>query len=238
MNRDLVNILGYEVDSFDSAQALEYAVKTGGLVVTLNPEMISQARKNPEFSKIISSSNLTIPDGIGIELGLRILGRRVKRIAGIEFAHKLIEYCAKNSKPVALVGAKPEIIEEAVAKIKAEFPLINIVYWHDGYFAEEEKIIQDLSSTNPDLVLAALGSPKQEMFLNGLKNNLPNAILIGVGGSFDVWSGRVKRAPKIWQQLGLEWLYRTIKEPQRFKRIFPTLPMFIIEVLKERLLTK
>jgi N-acetylglucosaminyldiphosphoundecaprenol N-acetyl-beta-D-mannosaminyltransferase len=96
-------------------------------------------------------------------------------------------------------------------------------------------VISELVSTVPDLVLVALGSPKQEYFIDRLKNNLPNSVMIGLGGSFDVWSGYVNRAPKIYQKLGLEWLYRTLKEPSRFKRIFPTLPLFILEVMKERL---
>ena len=88
------------------------------------------------------------------------------------------------------------------------------------------------------MVLAALGSPKQEFFISELKKNLPNAIMVGLGGSFDVWSGVVERAPEIYQKLGLEWLYRTVKEPKRFKRIFPTLPLFVLKVLREKFIPK
>ena len=111
---------------------------------------------------------------------------------------------------------------------------LNVVYSHDGYFDNDEDIIESVISANPDLILVALGSPKQEFFIHNLKEKLPNSTLIGLGGSFDVWAGVVERAPKIYQKLGLEWLYRTLKEPKRFKRIFPTLPLFVLKVLKER----
>ena len=96
----------------------------------------------------------------------------------------------------------------------------------------------ELKQSNPRLVLCALGSPKQELFIQEAKKILPNALFIGVGGSFDVWSGTVERAPEIWQKLGLEWLYRTVKEPQRFKRIFPTLPLFMLRILRDRYIPK
>ena len=117
-----------------------------------------------------------------------------------------------------------------------EIENINIVYYHDGYFKDDSEIIDHLVNAQPAVVLTALGSPKQEEFNYKLKKLLPNTLFIGVGGSFDVWAGIVKRAPEIYQKLGLEWLYRTVKEPKRFKRIFPTLPLFIIKVLKEKII--
>jgi N-acetylglucosaminyldiphosphoundecaprenol N-acetyl-beta-D-mannosaminyltransferase len=135
-----------------------------------------------------------------------------------------------------MVGAKPEVVKNAVANLKSEIPELNIVYNHDGYFKEDDEIIDKLVETSPDLVLVALGSPKQEFFINKLKQKLPKATMIGLGGSFDVWAGAVERAPEIYQKLGIEWLYRTIKEPKRFKRIFPTLPLFLLKVFRERFL--
>lgn len=235
MDRDRVKILGYCVDKFTMGEAVDYAMSNGGLVVTLNPEMIENAKTSPDFSKILTDASLIIPDGIGIEMGLKLLGHRVKRIAGIEFAHSMIEECAKTGKTIALVGAKPEVISLAAQNLQNEFKDLQIVYTHDGYYNDDFKIIDELSEKQPYLVLAALGSPKQEIFLNKLKEKLTGSVLIGVGGSFDVWAGFVKRAPKIYQKLGLEWLYRTVKEPARLKRIFPTLPVFVLRVLKERL---
>ena len=229
-------ILGYGVDELTFEQALDYAKLHNGQVVTINPEMILNANKTPDFAKIIQNAELVIPDGIGVEIGLKILGHKVKRIAGIEFGKALIEQFYKEKKSIAFVGAKPEVLEIEINNIKKEYPDINIAYTQDGYFKNEEQILNEITSIHPDLVLVALGSPKQEFFISKLKQTLPNSLMIGLGGSFDVWAGVVKRAPQIYQKLGLEWLYRTIKEPKRFKRIFPTLPLFILKVLKERVI--
>jgi N-acetylglucosaminyldiphosphoundecaprenol N-acetyl-beta-D-mannosaminyltransferase len=197
--------------------------------------MIETARKNPDFSALLGDAELVVPDGIGVEIGLKILGHKIKRIPGIELGKALIIKFSKENRSIAMVGAKPEVIDLAIKNLKNEVENLNVVYSHDGYFSDDELILSDLVNANPDLVLVALGSPKQEFFINSLKKRLPNATMIGLGGSFDVWAGVVTRAPKIYQKLGLEWLYRTIKEPQRFKRIFPTLPLFVMRVLKERL---
>lgn len=230
MERNLVKLQGFNIDTFTFDEALQYAEK--GQVVTINPEMILSAKSNPDFAEIINSAELVIPDGIGVQLGLKILGHNVRRIAGIEFGRKLIDKFA--SQPTAFVGAKPEIIQKAVENLKKEVPNLNAVYVQDGYFEDDDRVLDELTAANPKLVLVALGSPKQEIFISKAKNLLPNALFIGLGGSFDVWSGVVERAPEIWQKLGLEWLYRTVKEPKRFKRIFPTLPLFVLKVFKEK----
>lgn len=238
MDRDLVKILGYGVDTFTMDEAVEYAITHSGQIVTINPEMITTAKYNDNFAKLISSAELVVPDGIGVEIGLKILGYNVKRIPGIELGKALIIKFSKEGKSIAMIGAKPEVLESAADNLKNEIPEIRIVYKCDGYFDDEHKVIEEIVASSPDLVLVALGSPKQEFFIKSLKNLLPNATMIGLGGSFDVWAGVVTRAPKIYQNLGLEWLYRTIKEPKRLKRIFPTLPLFVMRVCKERFFNK
>lgn len=238
MDRDLVKILGFNVDSFTFEQALEYAYSNHGQIVTINPEMISAALKNKEIADVISSAELVVPDGIGVEMGLKLLGHDVKRIPGVELGKALIVKFSKEGKSVAMIGAKPEVIAAAVTNLKTEVENLNIVYHHDGYFQNDEVILNEVTMANPDLVLVALGFPKQEFFINSLKKKLPNSTMIGLGGSFDVWAGAVERAPEIYQKLGLEWLYRTVKEPKRFKRIFPVLPLFVLKVIKERLFCK
>jgi len=238
MDRDLVKILGFNVDTFTFDEVIEYAFSHHGQIVTINPEMISAAHSNQEFAKIIDNADLIVPDGIGVELGLKILGHNVRRIAGIELGKALIIKFSKAGKKVAMVGAKPNVVDKAIENLKKEIPELNVVYSHDGYFKNDEEILNDIAKAEPDLVLVALGSPKQEFFIHSLKEKLPNATMIGLGGSFDVWAGVVERAPEIYQKLGLEWLYRTVKEPQRFKRIFPTLPLFVLKVFKERLSLK
>lgn len=223
-------LLGFCIDTYTFDEAVEYAKTISGQVVTINPEMMS----NPDMIEIVNSSELVIPDGIGVQIGLKIIGHNVRRIPGVQFAYRMLEECAKSGQSVALVGAKPEIITLACEKLKEQIPNLNIIYAQDGYFKDDERILNELKEKSPRLILCALGSPKQEFFIRNAKKIMPDSLFIGVGGSFDVWSGCVQRAPEIWQKLGLEWLYRTIKEPKRFKRIFPALPLFVLKVLKER----
>lgn len=234
MERELVKLQNLPIDTFTIDEALKYAQK--GQVITINPEMIFYASKHPEFANIIKEAELVIPDGIGVQIGLKILGHDVRRIAGIEFGRKILEKSSAENKTCALIGAKPEVIEKAVENLQKEIKNINIVYSHDGYFKDDSEILNELTASCPDVVLTALGAPKQEEFNYKAKKLLPNTLFIGVGGSFDVWAGIVRRAPEIYQKLGLEWLYRTVKEPKRFKRIFPTLPLFVLKVLKERII--
>lgn len=239
MERKKVKLLGFDIDTFDQESAINYTKslienKKGGQVITINPEMIEYGLKNPDFAEILNNADLVIPDGVGVKIGLKIKGFNVQRIAGIEFSHKLIEECAKKNFSIALIGAKPEIIKKATENLKAEFANLNIIYTQDGYYKNVEDVYWELGEKKPQLLLVALGSPKQEIFIKNYRINHPETVMIGVGGSFDVWSGEVQRAPVIYQKLGLEWLYRTIKEPQRFKRIFPTLPRFLFRVLLSR----
>ncbi len=235
MERRTERLQDLEIDTFSLEEALEYAYKTRGQVVTLNPEMVMNSRDNASLKNIIQSADLVIPDGVGIEIGLKILGKKARRIAGIEFAYACIAMFNELKLPIALVGASQEVNELAVAELKKKFAGLNVAYSHNGFFKDETLIFEDLKKSDAELVLVALGSPKQEEFIYKLKKDMPNTLFIGVGGSFDVWSNKVERAPEFYQKAGLEWLYRTVKEPARFRRIFPTLPLFVLRVLKERI---
>lgn len=237
MERNTIKLLGFSIDTFDFESAVNYAkalmeFKKGGQVITINPEMIEYGLKNNQFADILNNADLVIPDGVGVQLALKIKGHNIQRIAGIEFSYRLIKECAKSNFPVAFIGAKPGIAAKAAENISSEIKNLNISYIQDGYFKDDNKILRELEEKQPRLVLVALGSPRQEEFIIEARKIIPRALMIGVGGSFDVWSGDVQRAPKIYQQLGIEWLYRTVKEPWRFKRIFPTLPRFLLRVLK------
>lgn len=239
MERKTVKLLGFDIDTFDFESAVNYAkllieFKKGGQIVTINPEMIEFGLQNPEFAQIIKEADLIIPDGVGVELGLRIKGTPTERIAGIEFSHRVIEECAKNKFSIGLVGAKPYILAKTVENLQNEFEQLNIAYAQDGYFEDRGKILRELKEKAPQFILVALGSPKQEEFIKDARELLPRSVMIGVGGSFDVWSGEVQRAPLIYQKLGIEWLYRTVKEPHRLKRIFPTLPRFLFRVILDK----
>ena len=233
-------VLGYGIDlvSFnDALLRVDKSIKnkSGMQIITINPEMISQGHSIPEMNEILNSAELVIPDGIGIKIALKLKGIEQERIAGVEFAKKIVELCEKNGYKIALLGAKEEILNKTAENLKKEFPMLQIVYARNGYFSKDEElqIKEDIKNAAPDVVFTALGAPKQEIFNKEMKQLLPESVFIGIGGSFDVWSGVVQRAPEIWQKTGMEWLYRTIKEPQRFKRIFPTLPLFLIKVIME-----
>lgn len=235
-------IQGINVDILSNDEALEAAKGAWGnksvQIVTLNPEMVINAHKNEEFKEVLNAAELVIADGIGISIALRFKNIKAQRLTGINFAYSLLKEAEKEGKTVALVGAREEILNCAISKIMEKMPKLKIIFSQNGYFEDENEIVKKLEEIKPNLILTALGSPRQEFFNNKLKNVIPNSILIGVGGSFDVWAGMVKRAPVIWQKMGLEWLYRTIKQPERFKRIFPVLPIFlfrsIIESVKDR----
>ena len=243
MQNKRFKLLGYDIDILNFSEALDYTnvlidSSKSSHIVTLNPEIIEYANAHPDFAKILREAELVLPDGIGIKIGLKLNGINTERIAGIAFARALIEMAAKNNIPIALIGAKSDVITKVQDKLKEELPDLNIVYVHDGYFKENSDIFDEIKKNEPKLLFAAMGAPKQEEFIYGLKSVLPSTVMIGIGGSFDVWAGEVKRAPEIWQRFGLEWLYRTIKQPERFKRIFPTLPIFVYNVIKEKLTKK
>jgi N-acetylglucosaminyldiphosphoundecaprenol N-acetyl-beta-D-mannosaminyltransferase len=231
-------VLGYPVDLLIKNEALSFVdkymkAKTGLHVVTINPEIILAAEKNPELNSIIKKAELIIPDSTGMELALKRLGFNIKKLAGIEFSDSLLELCAKNHYKVAFLGASQEVIELLQKELKTKYPDINIVYARNGYFSETDfqEITNNLKEQEPDLLLVALGAPKQEYFINKAGETLPHTVMIGVGGSFDVWAKKVKRAPVFFRILGLEWLYRLIKQPSRFGRMFPALPLFIIRTV-------
>ena len=228
--------MGIEIDDCSFEESIDAAFDLISLdkvsqVVTINPEMFDRQKTDKDFKKIIDDAELVIPDGVGIKLALMLHGHKVNRIPGIDFARKLLERCAKTSNPVAIIGSKEEVVNKAVENLKKEVEGINIVYYHNGFFDDENLIYNELKNANPKLVLVALGSPKQEYFIYKAKQILNPCLMVGIGGSLDVWSGVVQRAPVIYQKLGLEWLYRTIKQPERIKRIFPALPLFLLETL-------
>ena len=231
-----VELLGLNIDNYTLEEALNVAKKLidgqkVSQVVTINPEMFQTAEKDNNFANIIKEAEMVIPDGVGVKIALKLIGKKADRIPGIDFAKRLLKEAASSGIPVAIVGSKEEVITKAVTNLQKEISGLNIVYYHNGYFNNDEEIYNELKAKSPKLILVALGSPKQEQFIYNAKKLLNPALMIGVGGSLDVWSGYVKRAPKIFQVLGLEWLYRTISQPSRFKRIFPTLPLFLIKVL-------
>ena len=236
MSREL---LGFNIDTYTFDEAINVAKglidgEKVSQVITINPEMFEFANKDSEFANIIKEAEMVIPDGVGVKIALKLNGINVERIPGIDFAKKLLIEAASNNIPVAIIGAKEEIISKAVINLQNEINGLNIVYHHNGYFKQDDEIYQELNSRHPKLILIAMGAPRQEKFIYNAKKVLNPCLMVGIGGSLDVWSGSVKRAPLIYQKLGLEWLYRTLSQPSRIKRIFPTLPLFLIKAFNNR----
>ena len=241
MERKQAKVLDYNVDLFSFEDALKYTkylleAEYNAHVVTINPEMIEFALKNEDFSSILNKAELVIPDGMGIKIAMGINGYNQQRIPGVEYAKEVLKICEQSNIPVAMIGSTKQVIEKAVENLKNEMPNLNITYFRDGFFQQEEEaqIIQDIKNSGARFILVALGSPKQEFFIDNARNIIKNAVMVGVGGSFDVWSGITKRAPIIFRKLGLEWLYRVLNDPKRISRIFPTLPIFIYRVIIKR----
>lgn len=236
MDNKIKKILGCRVDlkSFDEAFSAfqKFVVEEKSCqIITINPEMITNAQSDEEFKNIINESDMNIPDGVGVTLALKLLGISQERIPGIDFSARVLEYCAKNGLKVALIGAKKEIIEKACDNLKEKYQGLDVVFCHDGYFSDDTDILAELEKTEPRVLLLGVGSPRQEKLIYNYKKILKSTIMIGVGGSFDVYSGVTKRAPIFFQKTSLEWFYRLVTQPSRFSRIFPALPLFFVRVI-------
>ena len=203
-------------------------------VVTPNPELVDRARREETFREALNGADLVLPDGIGVVYAARLLGRPLKgRCPGIDFAGKLMMRMARKGQRLYLLGAKPGVAEAAAARLEARCPGLTICGVHDGYFREDGPVVEDIRKSGADVVFVCLGFPKQEYWM---KKNGPATgarLLAGLGGSLDVFAGVVERAPESWQRLGLEWLYRLTREPQRIGRM-ARLPLFLAAALGER----
>lgn len=206
-------------------------------LVTANTEIMMHARKHPDYQVDLGSADLVIPDGIGVVIGSKILGHPLEeRLAGYDLMIRLFQLCEQQQYSVYLLGAREPVIEETVSRVRKKFPSLTIAGYHHGYFdLNDESIMDEIRSAEPDVILAGLGVPRQEQWIARNRKSLGKGLFIGVGGSFDVLAGKVKRAPMFWQKLNLEWLYRLIQRPSRWKRM-TVLPLFIMNVIKVRIL--
>ena len=202
-------------------------------VVTANAEIAMYAKEHISYFNIINKADYIVPDGIGVVKGAKILKKEIKeRVPGIELMTDLLKIANKFNQNVYFYGAKDEVIEKM---IKCDYPNINIVGYSNGYINDEnDKITNEIINLRPDYVFVAKGAPLQDEWINKVIQKTDKGLFMGVGGSFDVLSGEVKRAPEIWQRLNLEWLYRIAGNPKRWKRSM-ALPKFIIEIFKERI---
>lgn len=200
----------------------------GAHVVTLNAEMCMQAQENAQLRDFIREADLVTPDGSGIELYFRLLGKQsVQRYPGIELAADLLESLGPDVK-VAFYGGKPEVVMAAADYWRARSPQLNLVTVQHGYAAGValDDFINQLAQVQPDLIFVGLGVPRQEFWIAEHRHLCPDAVWVGVGGSYDIWSGHKTRAPQWMQNVHLEWLYRLYQEPWRWRRML-ALPHFV-----------
>jgi N-acetylglucosaminyldiphosphoundecaprenol N-acetyl-beta-D-mannosaminyltransferase len=237
-----IDILGVEFDAVDPDEAVQRItgfVSAPGphVVVTANVEMVMLARHMPDVRRILGNASLVVADGVGVVWGSRQLGRPLPaRVPGIDLADRLCREAARRGWRLYLLGGSPGVADAAAGQLRARFPGIVIAGTASGYFtpADEPRVIDAVRGAAPALLFAGLGFPRQERWLARHLDALAVPVAIGVGGTFDVWAGRSRRAPRIWQTLGLEWFYRLIREPRRLGRQL-AIPHFMAIVYASRL---
>lgn len=227
-------VLGIPIDVCRdvSAAAIGLHSDGGGQIVTLNAEMTMSALADASLGEAIAAAELVIPDGAGVVWALSRQGVRVRRSPGIELAHGLLRYAEGHGWKVALIGAAPEVMERLQQRLAMEMPGLRLVFSAHGYQAPEAwpALEATLKAEAPDLVLLALGVPRQETWALRVRQGQPG-LWMGVGGSFDVWAGVKQRAPQWMSRLQVEWLYRLVQEPSRWRRML-SLPAFAWAVLR------
>lgn len=236
-----VEILGVQVDAVTMAEAVArvenlIAEKKSSMVATANAEMILNATHDAELKKILNAAELVVPDGAGTVWAARHLGKQMpERVAGFDLVQELMKISPARGTKFFLFGAAPGIADKAKLKAEALYPGIKIVGTRNGYFKAEDEpeIISQIKNSRADILLAALGVPKQEKWLFKYKDELKVPVSIGVGGTFDVMAGVVRRAPLWMQKARLEWLFRAMLQPSRAGRLL-ALPKFVWKVHKQK----
>ena len=241
-----IKICGVNIDNVNMAETVEILKKylkgdRAKRIYTPNTEIAMMAKDDQDLKDILNKGDLIIPDGIGLIYGSKIRKKPLKeRVTGFDVSVELLKIANENSYRLYLLGGKEGVAKEAAENIKKDYPNIEIAGYHNGYFKgshmdiedsqEEKDIIEAIRSNKTDILFVGLGFPKQEMWINDHIEKLNIKIAIGNGGTMDILSGNMQRAPEIYQKLGLEWFYRLIKEPSRIKRQI-LLPKFILYVL-------
>ena len=208
--------------------------KSSTIIFTPNTQILLDAQSSPRNLLLLNSADINIPDGIGVLLASKILGGNIKsRISGIELGEALLALAEQKGYRVFLLGAKNGVAKKAKKALKKHYPKLKICGTHHGYFKksgkENQKILQKIRAARPDMIFVCMGYPEQEKWIAKNAPKISSArVFIGLGGSLDVWSGNTRRAPLPIQLMGLEWLYRTIKEPRR-ARIFIDIPRFLFK---------
>lgn len=233
-------ILGVAFDNVTMDEALDRAMELMSqdgphLAVTPNAIIVQDSQKDAEFAEIIAHADLVVPDGVGVIYAGKILGRPLKsRVPGVDLASGIMERISKTGQKLFLLGAKPGVAEEAGRRLAKQYPGLIVCGTQDGYFKDDAAVAEQIRQAGADVVFVCLGAPKQEKWCAKYGAAAGAHLYIGLGGSIDVFAGNVERAPAIWQKIGMEWLYRGIKEPKRLKRMLK-LPLFLVSAAGQRI---
>ena len=204
-------------------------------IITANPEIIMMSRQNATVRDLLHGADLVTPDGIGAVWASKYYGQQIAgRVTGAELSGALIDYCAKAGLRVYLLGAHPESNRLAQENLRQKYPNLQIA-GRDGYFGadDEARIVEEVRAFEPHLLLVGLGMPRQELFIQQYKGKIGARVNIGIGGCIDIFAGTVKRAPKLFRDLHLEWFYRLASQPSRWRRQL-VLPQFVLTVLADK----
>lgn len=238
------DVLGIPITCFGSydhaAETIVRRIREGTktFCVVINPEKVCFAKADTEFNAIVRKGHIHICDGMGTAVAIRLInGWRIPRITGVGLFFKLVETAQKESLSVFLLGAKPEVNQKASKVLRERYPKLRIAGRHDGFFKDADEVVWQINASGAHMLFAALGSPRQERWLAEHLDAINVTFCMGVGGSFDVLTSNVKRAPAFFQRTGTEFLYRLICEPSRWRRQ-SVLPGFALRVLIEAFSTR
>ena len=242
--KEKISILGVKIDCLTKKMLHEKIEKllcsdTQTKIFTPNPEFIIKAEKNDDIKELLNSSAISIPDGIGVVFGSKILGTPLpERLTGIDTAEFILDIAAKNNYSVFLLGGKEGVAKTARDKLEEKHQGLSVCGFHHGFFDikgdQNNDIIAMINNSGADVLFVCMGFPRQEKWIAENINKLHSVRLaIGLGGCLDVWSGNLRRAPLIFRKLSLEWLWRMMLEPKRIK-FLSLIPIFILKILKER----
>lgn len=241
-----ISIMGVRINNTTMEEVLKAVEnktenKEKYIIYTPNTEIIMMCQEDKEFMDFMNESDINIPDGIGLIYASKIKNCPLReKVAGFDLSVKMLDIAERNKLNLYAVGGKPGVAESAMKSIHEKFPNINIVGCHHGYFKgahlgrggddEELQVIEEINAAEPDILFVGFGAKKQEQWIQYNKEKLNAKVIIGNGGTIDILAGNLKRAPEVFIKLGLEWLYRLVKEPTRIRRQI-VLPVFMLKVI-------